>query len=760
MSVVGPILMGVTGSPKPNLPGGAAWLWERRLDREFGKAKAKPFVALGLETVEDLLRHFPRRYEEAGAVTFLADLTVGEHITVLARVESSSMHVSRKSGKFLINAVIGDGVGSSLDVTLFYRDAHRAQWGLKRLRPGAHGLFTGTVGEYRGRAQLTHPAMLMVKDPGEGAERVLYEAELPIPIYPASASLPSWKLHAAITGLLERFPLDDLPDPLPRHLRAEEKLMPLGEALRRIHRPQAMGQWEGAQRRFRFEEAFTTQVALARLRAATAAQHATPRPVLSPALAPRSLLAAFDERLPFRLTDAQVRVGQVVAAHLSHSSPMQRLLQGDVGSGKTVVALRAMLQVVDAGGQAVLLAPTEVLAHQHFQTLREMLGPLAREGSVSESLEGGLRRVEVRLLTGSLGAAQRRETLADLASGRADLVIGTHALLSDPVDFADLGLVVVDEQHRFGVEQRDVLRRRGAKPPHVLVMTATPIPRSIAMTVFGDLEIVTLDELPGGRPDVLTHVVPASRSTWVDRVWQRVAEEAGAGHGVFVVVPRIDAVEAPEGQTLNGPPGRGPLATVEDTMARFASNPTLSALRCAAIHGRVPAEEKDRIMREFASGEIQVLVATTVIEVGIDVPRATLMVVLDADRFGLAQLHQLRGRIGRGSEPGTCLLVSGAPPDSAAAKRLAAMARCHDGFALSEVDLELRREGDVLGTDQSGLARSLRFLRVLRDRDLILGTRVLATDLVARDPELARYPELASYVARRFAGHESFMGAV
>ncbi|MDR1428085.1 MAG: ATP-dependent DNA helicase RecG, partial [Bifidobacteriaceae bacterium] len=547
-------------------------------------------------------------------------------------------------------------------------------------------------------------------------------------------------------------------------------------------------------------EAFTAQVALARRRAGTAALRATPRPLLPPERAANSVLAAFDRRIPFALTGAQVRVGQVLAAHLSGASPMQRLLQGDVGSGKTVVALRAMLQTVDAGGQAVLLAPTEILAVQHYQTLSNLLGPLSGEGLFApeaapggevpaadagpQGSDGAPRGVVVRLLTGSLGAAQRRSTLADLAEGRADIAIGTHALLSEPVGFADLGLVVIDEQHRFGVEQRDVLRSRGAKPPHVLVMTATPIPRSIAMTYFGDLETVTLDELPGGRPPVTTHVVPTSKPKWVARAWERIGEEARSGHGVFVVCPRIDAQDRtdPEGappaagsdgskaarpptpspdlENGSGPGGetqRPPLATVEDTLERIRREPGLRDLRSEAIHGRLSAEAKEQIMSSFASGQIDVLVATTVIEVGVDVPRATLMVVLDADRFGLAALHQLRGRIGRGRDPGVCLLVSGAEPETPAARRLAAMEQHRDGVKLSEIDLELRREGDVLGADQSGRGKSLRLLRVIRDRDLIAHTRFIAIDLIAGDPRLLGHPDLADFLARRLGDREDFL---
>ncbi|MDR3201844.1 MAG: ATP-dependent DNA helicase RecG, partial [Bifidobacteriaceae bacterium] len=675
-------------APRPGA--GAEWL-ARGLDRVLSKRAAKAFAGLGLATVEDLLRHFPRRYEEAGRLTDLGSLGPGEHVTVLARVVDASLHELRSRPGYRIAATVADLAGHTLDLAFFFRQHHTAQYNLAMLAPGRQGLFTGTVGAYGGKAQLTHPDKLMVGESEAEKMAAILDIERPIPIYPAAQALPSWKIHQSVQLVLGSLPAEGIGDPLPPAVLSERGLRAIVDALNAIHCPRVDADWREARKRFRFEEAFTLQVALARRRAQNAAQPATARPAVS-----GGALAAFDARLPFELTDSQRRVGREIGCYLGQDHPMQRLLQGDVGSGKTVVALRAMLQVVDAGGQAALLAPTEVLATQHLRTVLDLLGPLAREG-----LEASRDRpVRVRLLTGSLGAAAKRETLADAAAGEADMVIGTHALLSDPVQFADLGLVVVDEQHRFGVEQRDALRTRGEVRPHLLVMTATPIPRSVAMTVFGDLEVSVLDQLPAGRPAVATHVVPVGRPSWMARVWQRVREEADAGHRVFVVCPRISAQvpgqpgvlgqpgflgqpggqgwdldgrqgelgaeEGPEGEAVAGE-GAADLANVEETVELFAQNPVLRPLRAAALHGGMRPEAKDRIMREFAAGKVQVLIATVVVEVGIDVPEATAMVVLDADRFGLAQLHQMRGRVGRGTAPGVCLLVSRAQPGTPAA---------------------------------------------------------------------------------------------
>jgi ATP-dependent DNA helicase RecG len=508
------------------------------------------------------------------------------------------------------------------------------------------------------------------------------------------------------------------------------------------------------------------QVILAQRRRAAIAFSATPR-----RQRPGGLLTEFDARLPFELTIGQQLAGATIADELALDHPMHRLLQGEVGSGKTVIAVRAMLQAVDGGGQAVLLAPTEVLAQQHHRSISALLGPLGQAGQ----LGGAEQATRLALLTGSLGAAARRKALLDAASGSAGIVIGTHALLEENVQFADLGLVVIDEQHRFGVEQRDALREKaGDGRPHVLVMTATPIPRTVAMTVFGDLEVSTLTELPAGRQAISTHVVPAAeRPRYLERTWQRVAEEAAKGRQVYVVCPRIggdepagngagpdSAGEGPADADASGadPAGqdvarRPPLAVLD--LAGLLERGPLAGLRLAALHGRLPADEKDRVMLAFAAGSVDVLVTTTVVEVGVDVPNATTMVIMDADRFGVSQLHQLRGRVGRGSHEGLCLLVTEAEDGSPSRLRLDAVAATLDGFKLSRLDLEQRREGDVLGAAQAGRKSSLKLLTLLADEDLIGLARRAATELVDADPALSGQPALAAAVRALLAQQQA-----
>ena len=428
--------------------------------------------------------------------------------------------------------------------------------------------------------------------------------------------------------------------------------------------------------------------------------------------------------------------------------PMHRLLQGEVGSGKTIVALRAALTVVDSGGQAALLAPTEVLAQQHFRSISKLMGDLASAGM----LGGSDRATRISKLTGSLNSAERKNALAEIKNGSAGIVIGTHALLTEGVDFADLGLVIIDEQHRFGVEQRDALRAKGNLPPHVLVMTATPIPRTVAMTVFGDLDISTLRELPKGRAAITTHIVDESdKPHYLERAWTRIVEEVKTGAQAYIVAPRISAQASEElsqeDLITNALLG---VVTAEDKQSMYAvdalfeqlASGPLKSVRIAKLHGQLSADEKDLTMQKFSAGEIDVLVATTVIEVGVDVPNATVMVIMDADRFGISQLHQLRGRIGRGEKPGLCLLVTKCEAESVAHQRLDAIAQTLDGFELARIDLDQRREGDVLGTAQSGSRSALRLLRVLRDEQLIDQSRTIAIEIIAKDPKLEKLPHL------------------
>ncbi len=725
----------------------------RPLDRFVGARTATALGKLGLHTAADLLRHYPRRYSEPGRLTDLSELRAGEHVTVMAQVRQATVRHMRSRGGVMMEAVVTDGV-RELGLTFFAKHAGSLRPHENRLRPGRVGLFTGDVGRYKGKAQLVHPDYTIVGVDADDEQAALVEASRPIPIYPASSAIPSWRIATAVRTVLDPLTPDDVPDPVPADVLARRRLVDLHTALRLVHAPYRDEDHRRARSRLVYEEAFVLQAALARRRAEAAEADAVARP--GAADGRDGLLAAFEARLPFTLTPGQRDVGGQIAADLARPRPMQRLLQGEVGSGKTVVALRAMLQVVDSGGQAALLAPTEVLAAQHLRTLRALLGPLAEEGM----LGGAERATRVVLLTGSQTAAQRREALLDAASGRAGIIVGTHALLGEHVQFADLGLVVVDEQHRFGVEQRDQLRRRSGATPHLLVMTATPIPRTVAMTVFGDLEVSSLLDLPGGRAGVTTHVVPADNAAWLDRTWRRVREEVDAGHRVYVVCPRIspddpvgaaaaddaDLVSDEDGLLFGEAERRRPLRAVLEVVDELAGLPQLDGVQVAPLHGRMTGAEKDDVMARFARGDVPVLVATTVIEVGVDVPEATVMVIMDADRFGLSQLHQLRGRVGRGTDPGLCLLVSSAPEGTDAATRVETLARTTDGFEIAGVDLELRREGDVLGASQSGGASSLRLLRVVRHADVIAEAREDAVAVVGADPSLEAHPALAAAI--------------
>lgn len=713
--------------------------WESPLHRVVGDKSAKALARLGLHTVADLMSHHPRRYQDRGRLTDLAALRLGDHVTVMARVLDVSLRPMSKRQGVVLNATIWDG-RSRLALTFFGKHAGSLHGIRSRLLPGETGLFTGTVSSYQGNRQLTHPDFEMLDEGADEAEAIERRMR-PEPIYPASTALPSWKIRDAAAVVLSSLRPQEVPDLVPSSTREREHLYSAHEMLEKLHRPQNDDEWRRARRTAQFEEAFLLQTVLARRRHAAALQRTTPRPRRAD-----GLLAAFDQRLPFSLTAGQLEVGEQLAADLASQQPMQRLLQGEVGSGKTVVALRAMLQVVDAGGQAALLAPTEVLAAQHLRSISALLGDLGAGGTLAAA-EGATR---VELLTSALPAARRAKALAAIASGEAGIVVGTHALLADQVQFADLGLLVVDEQHKFGVEQRDTLRTRGETIAHSLVMTATPIPRTVAMTVFGDLEVSSLTDLPAGRPEVTTYLVPRGKELWMDRVWARCGEEIVAGGRVYVVCPRIDANDAgedspalPAPQQEEAPAAR---ATVLQTADELASLPALGGAAVTRLHGRMSADAKERAMADFASGRTPVLVTTTVVEVGVDVPEASVMVILDADRFGLSQLHQLRGRIGRGDRPGICFAVS-AVKEGSAFDRLAAFAASRDGFALAEEDLQLRREGDVLGASQSGLASSLTHLRVLKDRELISRAREHAERLVALDPDIHSFPDLRAAAA-------------
>jgi ATP-dependent DNA helicase RecG len=716
------------------------------LGAQTKKALARKITeGLGLRTVGDLMMHFPRRYLRTGELTTVTGLTNGEMLTVVGEITEAEVNSyldrrTRRTAYRLDTTLQTDG--PALRMSFFAKSKHVSDWHSRQVQVGRKGVFVGQVGTFKGQWQLTNPQMVLFGlTDDETTGLALESVKALYPIYPLTKGVDSWDLQRAIS--FARTVLDEVPDPLPAQLREAHGLPDVHTALDWIHGPDSWDQVKAAQRRFRFEEALVLQLVLARRRAELAALGGQAR------TGGGRLLAAFDERLPFTLTRGQEEVAAEIETDLGRARPMNRLLQGEVGSGKTLVALRAMLRVVDSGGQAALLAPTEVLAQQHHRSITAMLGDLAAGGM----LGGAADATTVALLTGSMPKAARAEAMLHAASGEAGIVIGTHALLQERVQFADLGLVVVDEQHRFGVEQRAALTDKAGAPPHVLVMTATPIPRTVAMTVFGDLEVSTLTELPAGRAPIQTSVVPlAEQPHWVDRVWERVREEVGRGHQVYVVCPRISGDELEQGETDvefddEESPAAAPvrLSAAEEIADHLRAGP-LAGLRIGLLHGRLPADEKDRTMRAFADGDLDVLVSTTVIEVGVDVANATAMVLLDADRFGISQLHQLRGRVGRGGHPGLCLLVTKVPADSPARERLDAVAATTDGFELSRVDLEQRREGDVLGRSQSGFRSSLHNLRVLRDEATIVEARAAALALLADDPALTSAPELGRRV--------------
>lgn len=717
----------------------------------------------GLETVGDLLELVPRKYLPPNELTDLSRLRIGENVLIIAEVAAATTRPMRNRRGKLLNVTLADEAGHQLDVTFFNAYGHE-----RKLSPGVRGFFVGQIGTYGRRLQLTHPDYELIDDEDAAGEIEYYRTHW-VPVYSTTGKLNAFRMRKLVHQALDT--VDHLREPLPEEVRARRSLPGRAEALELVHRPPLTERPDRGIRRLKYDEAFVLQSILAQRRKASEALVGTPRRPR-----PGGLLAAFDERLPFELTEGQRLVGEVLLEELGRERPMHRLLQGEVGSGKTVVALRAMLAAVDAGGQAAMLAPTEVLAAQHHRSISEMLGDLAMGGM----LGGSDRGTKVALLTGSQSTAARRSALLDAASGAAGIVIGTHALIQKHVQFADLALVVVDEQHRFGVEQRDALREKGAAPPHVLVMTATPIPRTVAMTVFGDMETLTLRELPRGRSPIATHVVKADRAGWMQRTWERVAEEVAKGHQAYVVCPRIgdpdpgsrlssdsseeDAADwelvdwaevdwsedAWSSEEEPAPPPAPELTGVYAMWHELRAKPELAGVRTAVLHGRLETDEKEATMRAFAAGEIDVLVATTVIEVGVDVPNASVMVVVDADRFGISQLHQLRGRVGRGSVPGLCLLVT-TDPGERAVERLDLVAGTTDGFELARADLHFRREGDVLGARQSGRSGSIRHLRLTRaeDEQIIADAREDAFALIDTDPDLRRHPALAAAVATR-----------
>jgi ATP-dependent DNA helicase RecG len=672
-----------------------------------------------------------------GELTDISTLIADDEVTILAEIQA--VNLRRANGKNILEVIVTDG-SAKLSLTFFNQ-----AWREKDLKVGRVGLFAGKVGVFKGKRQLSHPDYQLIPDGNDVDAAVAEFAGKFLPVYPATSKLPSWKVMQCVNLALES--IDDLPDYLPIEIAQQFKYPSLKKAFLDIHQPPDLESAENARQRLTFDEALLLQLLLGQRRNEIVKLSTKSRTPNTPVL-----VAAFEAKLPFKYTAGQIEVNAEIEKDLSNKYPMHRLLQGEVGSGKTVVALRAMLSVVDSSGQAALLAPTEVLAQQHYRTITKLLGELAQAGT----LQAGAIGTQVELLTGSLSAATKKEIHAKLASGQTGIVIGTHALISDGVAFNDLGLVIVDEQHRFGVEQRDALRMKAKQPPHLLVMTATPIPRTVAMTVFGDLDISTLRELPGGRVAITTHLIPVlEKPHFLNRAWERVKEEADKGHQIYIVAPRIvnpskkltereiAAAELLGEELLDNEE----MTAVEELAPQLATG-ALKGLKIAVLHGKLSSDVKEQTMSAFARGEIQVLVATTVIEVGVDVPNASMMVIMDADRFGVSQLHQLRGRVGRGSVPGLCLLVSSAQEDSQSMNRLKSVAATLDGFELARIDLEQRKEGDVLGRSQSGGKSHLRLLRVLRDEDLIQRAREVALKILAINSDMDHLPELKNEVAK------------
>lgn len=734
-------------------------LLNQRLDRLLGPKTAKAFKeAFGYESAADLISHYPRRYIRRGELTEIEEIPVGSEATILAEIVSvKSRKIPQRKGGIL-EVIVSDG-SAKLILTFFNQ-----VWREKELKVGRQGLFAGKITLFNGKRQLAHPEYQLIPDGDDVDGAIGGFAGRLIPIYPASSKLPSWKIEQSIEILLEM--VTSLEEPLPEDVVRDQSLISRSDALKEIHQPQSMEAAQAARLRLTFDEAFELQLILVKRR--NEIRQLRSRALLKEKT--KGLLARFDSALPFELTDGQKKVWSEIATDLAGHDPMYRLLQGEVGSGKTILALRAMVAAVDSSGQAALLAPTEVLAAQHHRSLLSLLGPLAEGGMLGSEADA----ISVALLTGSLSAAEKKSIHEGIRDGRIDIVIGTHALISEGVSFSNLDLLVVDEQHRFGVEQRDALRERSEISPHILVMTATPIPRTVAMTVFGDLDVSILDELPRGRSPIATHIIPVlTKPHFLDRAWQRIKEEVAKGRQAYIVAPRISATSSTSEQVATSDneiriralkllgeeidfsgegegENAGEMASVEEFFSMLSKGP-LKELRIGKLHGRMSSEEKDATMLAFQERDLDLLISTTVIEVGVDVPNATVMVILDADRFGVSQLHQLRGRVGRGKESGLCLLVTRSEEESEAMLRLKAVAGTLDGFALSKIDLEQRREGDVLGASQSGRRSQLRLLQVLEDEELIIQARQIATSLLEKDPTLATVPLLAKAIAEREA---------
>ncbi|MFM1758557.1 MAG: hypothetical protein RL193_1134 [Actinomycetota bacterium] len=708
---------------------------ETKLVDVIGDRTAKVVAAeLGYKTVEDFLHHYPRRYVRRGELTDISQLREGEEATVLAKVHSVKSRRMANRKQVIVEVIIEDNNREKMSLTFFNQ-----AWREKEMRIGRQGLFAGKIGTFKGMRQLAHPELEWLPGDSDIEDAIGAFADKYLPIYPATGKFASWKIAKALEIVLDS--LDHLDDFLPKEIQSQFEFPDLYEAFQEVHRPTNLEKADKARARLTFDEAYLLQLTMLKQKQANAS-------IQTIARIPRTdgVLPAFDKQLPFTLTPGQQEVSIEIFKDLVAEHPMHRLLQGEVGSGKTIVALRAALSVIDASAQVALLAPTEVLAQQHHRTINKQLGELATKGK----LGAPDCAIEVALLTGSMSVSEKRNIQSRVKSGEIDFVIGTHALLSEAVEFKDLGLVIVDEQHRFGVEQRDALRAKAEVPPHLLVMTATPIPRTVAITVFGDLDISTLSELPLGRTPITTHLVNAlTKPSYVNRAWQRIKEEAAAGHQAYVVAPRISAgtPEDADMDFLFGSESKECAAVTE--LAPELANGPLKGLKVAELHGKQPSDLKEATMKAFSAHEIDVLVSTTVIEVGVDVPNATVIVIMDADRFGISQLHQLRGRIGRGMAPGLCLLITKVTEDSLAYERLTAVANTLDGFELARIDLDQRSEGDVLGKAQSGTRSHLKLLRVLRDEEIIVAAREAAEITLSNGLTSTLEREISKLLAER-----------
>jgi ATP-dependent DNA helicase RecG len=704
---------GVPASAEPVVSLGG---WARRY--------AKPLASLGVETVTDLVHHYPRRYIDRSAVTRMGDLRIGQEATFIGTVRRVRTNYTRRR-QAIVTVTVFDGTGY-VDLSWFNQ-----AWPARRHKEGQEVAVSGKVTAFRGRLRVQNPAVEVLS--GDDADQV-HTGRI-VPVHPAGEGVSTGVIRRLVHEALRRLP--DLPDPIPEDIRERQGLPPLPDAVRFIHFPESWDDERLARERLKFDELFFLELGVAfrkhRVEAETeGAAHDTGG----------ELASRYVEALPFDLTDAQRRAIDEVAADMARPRPMNRLLQGDVGSGKTVVALSACLVAVRSGHQAAIMAPTEVLAGQHFRTVEALLASIGARrvgasggGSQQSLLEGEPAGPTYALLTSAVTGKARELVLEGVASGIVDVLVGTHALVQEAVEFADLSLVVVDEQHRFGLHQRIALKEKGAHPD-VLIMTATPIPRTLALTYYGDLDVSVLDELPAGRRPIRTRVVRTARER--REAYELVREQVGQGRQAFVVCAAIDEENRLE------------VRAAEKEAERLRTE-VFPDLRIALLHGRMRPKEKEARMEAFRAGEADVLISTTVIEVGVDIPNATVMLVENAERFGLAQLHQLRGRIGRAEHASTCVLFDESAPDNEDAKqRLAAMVRTTDGFELADEDLRLRGEGTLFDIRQSGLP-DLKLARLAEDTDLVRRARDEAFALVGSDPELAGHPELRAEMERRFA---------